>query len=242
LAMQSGTGGSVGFLPVVKLFLLEAVGGAVLGLATGYIAYRLMRGINEYVSELMITIALVMGTYALAHQFHLSGPIAVVVACLLIGERCPEDAMSDETQRYVFSFWTLIDELLNGVLFLLIGLELLVIQFVPAFAWMGAAAIVLVLFARFCAVAAPVTLFGIRHRFEQGTIPVLTWGGVRGGISVALALSLPQVEERGVILAATYAVVLWTIVAQGLTLKKVVARFVPAGTRGVGGITQDDSG
>jgi CPA1 family monovalent cation:H+ antiporter len=242
LAVQSGGNTPVGFLPVAKLFVLEALGGAVLGLVTGYLAYFLMRSINEYVSELMITIALVMGTYALAHKLHISGPIAVVVAGLLIGERGPDDAMSEETHRYVFGFWTLIDELLNGLLFLLIGLELLVIKFAPAFAWMGLAAIALVLFARFCAVAAPVTLFGIRHRFEKGTIPVLTWGGVRGGISVALALSLPLVEERGVILAATYAVVLWTIVAQGLTLKTVVARFVPPGERGVGGITQDDSG
>lgn len=242
LAVQTGGSAQIGVWPVAKLFVLEALGGALLGLITGYIAYWMMRSINEYVSELMISIALVMGTYALAQQLHLSGPIAVVVAGLLIGERGPDDAMSEETQRYLFSFWTLIDELLNGLLFLLIGLELLVIQFAPAFAWIGMASIVLVLFARFCAVSAPATLFGIHNKFENGTIPVLTWGGIRGGISVALALSLPLVDERGVILAATYAVVLWTIVVQGLTLKKVVTKYVPVGERGVSGITEDDSG
>ncbi|MDP4593202.1 MAG: sodium:proton antiporter [Beijerinckiaceae bacterium] len=242
LAVQSGGNAAIGFFPVVKLFVLEAIGGALLGLMTGYAAYWMMRSIDEYVSELMISIALVMGTYALAQSLHISGPIAVVVAGLLIGERGPDDAMSDETQNHLFGFWTLIDELLNGLLFLLIGLELLVIQFAPAFAWIGLASIALVLFARFCAVAAPATLFGISSRFEKGTIPVLTWGGIRGGISVALALSLPLVDERGVILAATYAVVLWTIVVQGLTLKKVVTRYVPAGELGVSGITEADSG
>ncbi len=208
LAVQSGGETQIGFFPVVKLFILEAIGGAILGLIAGYLAYRMMRSIDEYVAELMISIALVMGVYALAQYLHISGPIAVVVAGLLIGERGPDDAMSEETQRHLFSFWTLVDELLNGLLFLLIGLELLIIKFAPAFAWVGMASIVLVLFARFSAVAAPATLFGISKKFNRGTIPVLTWGGIRGGISVALALSLPLVEERGVILAATYAVVL----------------------------------
>lgn len=242
LAVQSGGHADTSFLSVTKLFLLEAVGGALLGLVTGYAAYFMMRSIDEYVSELLISIALVMGTYALAQGLHISGPIAVVVAGLLIGERGPDDAMSDETQRYVFSFWTLVDEMLNALLFLLIGLELLVIKFAPSFIWIGVGAIFLVLFARFCAVAIPVSMFGIAHRFEKGTIPVLTWGGIRGGISVALALSLPLVEERSVILAATYAVVLWTIVVQGLTLKKVVAAKVPASERGASGITQHGSG
>lgn len=242
LATQSGGEESASFFSVTKLFVLEAIGGALLGLIAGYIAYLLMRSIDEYVGEVMISLALVMGTYALAINLHISGPIAVVVAGLLIGERGPDDAMSEETQRYLFGFWTLIDEMLNSVLFLLIGMELLIITFAPAFAWIGAASIVLVLFARFCAVAAPVTLFGIRGRFQTGTIPVLTWGGVRGGISVALALSLPFVEERGVILAATYAVVLWTIVVQGLSLKRVVEWAVPSGDRGVSGITEEDSG
>ncbi|MGE3245275.1 MAG: cation:proton antiporter [Beijerinckiaceae bacterium] len=244
LAFAAGSNGhdTNGVFPVVKLFVLEAFGGALFGLVTGYVAYRMMRSIDEYVAEVIISLALVMGTYAGAQAMHVSGPIAVVVAGLLIGEHGPAKAMSETTERYLFSFWTMMDEILNALLFLLIGLELLVIKFVPAFAWIGLCAIVLVLVARFASVAAPIALFGIRHRFEKGTVPVLTWGGVRGGISVALALSLPLVEERGVILAATYAVVLWTIVVQGLTLKKVVERFVPATGRGVSGITIADSG
>jgi monovalent cation:H+ antiporter, CPA1 family len=220
--------GAVTFLDAVGLFLLEAVGGAVVGVVTGYVAFRAMRMVDEYVVEVFISLALVMGTYALADRLHMSGPIAVVIAGLLIGTRGPGDAMSETTQRYLFGFWAMIDELLNSVLFLLIGLELIVVGVNLRFGWLALAAIPLVLIARTASVVIPVTGLGTFMRFIKGSIPVLIWGGVRGGISVALALSLPYGEERSIILTATYAVVLFTIIVQGLTLKRVIRRTVPS--------------
>lgn len=227
VAIASGAGaGGADLVHIARLFFVEALGGAALGLCTGYLAYRATRALDNYPIETLISLALVTGTYALAAKLHMSGPIAVVVAGILIGNRGPHDAMSDETQQYVFSFWTLVDEILNSVLFLLIGLEVLVLRFEPAFAWLAAASIPLVLLARFLAVSIPVIALQSRQFFVPGTIPVLTWGGLRGGISIALALSLPEVAEKPALLAATYAVVVFTIVVQGLSLRALVKRVV----------------
>ena len=225
LAIASG-GGEGGASPghIAEFFFVEALGGAALGFATGYLAYRSMRVIDNYPLETLISLAVAAGTYAAAAKFHMSGPIAVVVAGILIGNRGPQDAMSDLTQRYVFGFWQLVDEILNSVLFLLIGLEVLVLGFDPAFAWLSLASIPLALIARFLAVALPVVVLRTRQKFAPGTIPVLTWGGLRGGISIALALSLPDAAEKPALLAATYAVVVFTIVVQGLSLRAVVER------------------
>lgn len=220
-----GQGASAG--GIARLFFVEVLGGAVLGLIAGYLAYRAMRRIDNYPIETLITLALVTGTYALAARLHMSGPIAVVVAGILVGNRGPQDAMSDLTQRYVFGFWQLIDEILNSVLFLLIGLEVLVLGFDLTYGWLALAAIPLALLVRLVAVSVPVWLLNRRQRFVAGTIPVLTWGGLRGGISIALALSLPNFAERPALLAATYAVVIFTIVVQGLTLKHVVRMSYP---------------
>nr|WP_197064440.1 sodium:proton antiporter [Methylobacterium sp. ZNC0032] len=225
VAIAAGaSNGAVNAAQVAHLFLVEALGGAILGLITGYVAYRATRAIDDYPIETLITLALVMGTYALASKLHMSGPIAVVVAGILIGNQGPRDAMSDETQRYLFAFWTLIDEVLNSVLFLLIGLEVLVLSFDRIFFWPAVAAIPLVLLARFLAVSIPVLALRSRTEFVRGTIPILTWGGLRGGISIALALSLPGVGEKPILLAATYAAVIFTIVIQGLSLRAVVQR------------------
>lgn len=219
-------GGGIDFLHVGELFFVEALGGAGLGLLAGYVADRAMRAIDDYPIEVLISLALVAGTYTLAAKLHMSGPIAVVVAGLLIGSRGSRAALSDETRRYLFGFWTLIDEILNSVLFLLIGLEVLVLRLDPSFGWLAAFAVPLVLCARLIAVSVPVLALRTTHSFVAGTIPVLTWGGLRGGISVALALSLPEVEEKSLILAATYAVVLFTIIVQGLSLRALVERVV----------------
>lgn len=227
VALAAGAeGGQIDPLHIAELFFVEALGGALLGLLTGYIAYRAMRAIDDYPIEVLISLALVAGTYTLAAQIHMSGPIAVVVAGLLIGNRGPHDALSDETKRYLFGSWTLIDEILNSVLFLLIGLEVLVLRFEPSFGWIAAAAVPLVLFGRLLAVSIPVTVLSSTQTFLRGTIPILTWGGLRGGISVALALSLPELAEKSIILAATYAVVLFTIIVQGLSLRALVERVV----------------
>jgi Na+:H+ antiporter len=228
LLAVASSGDHISVPGAVGAFLLEAVGGGVIGFAAGTAAFYAMRAIDDYVVEVFITLALVTVTYALAGRLHTSGPIAVVVAGLLIGERGQAHAMSETTQRYLFGFWTMIDELLNAVLFLLIGLELLVIDYDLRYSWLAVAVIPLSLAARFISIGAPFAVLRIHTRFIKGSIPVLVWGGVRGGISIALALSLPYGTERPVILTATYAVVLFTIVVQGLTLPRVIKATVPS--------------
>lgn len=226
LAIAAGSSGhgseAVDAAAIAKLFFQEAVGGAVLGIAGGYLAYFAMRRIDEHNLEVLITLALVFGTYALALHLHLSGPIAVVVSGLFIGNHGARFAMSENTRRHVFQFWELADEIMNSVLFLLIGLEVMVIGSAFEYAWLGVIAIVVVLASRWTAVSIPITLLSLRTTFTKGAITMLTWGGLRGGISVALALSLPENEFKAPILAATYAVVVFSIVIQGLTMKPLV--------------------
>lgn len=226
-----GPDGDLGPVEAVRLFVLEALGGIVLGLIAGYLAYFAMRSIDEHNLEVLITLALVLGSYALALKLHISGPIAVVIAGLFIGNYGARFAMSENTRKHVFQFWDLADELLNSVLFLLIGLEVLVIGLSPEYAILALAAIPLVLAARWIAVAIPLSLLSVRREFTPGSLTILTWGGLRGGISVALALSLPESEFKAPILTATYAVVVFSIIIQGLTMKPLVARLIP-GTAG----------
>ncbi|MGI9372731.1 MAG: cation:proton antiporter [Hyphomicrobiales bacterium] len=227
IAISAGAPGgeTVGALDVFKLFMLEAVGGAILGIVAGYIAYAGMRRIDEHNLEVLISLALVCGTYAFALHLHMSGPIAVVVAGLFIGNHGARFAMSENTRRHVFQFWELSDEILNSVLFLLIGLEVLVIGSAFEYAWIALIAIPIVLASRFIAVAIPISLLSLRETFTKGAITMLTWGGLRGGISVALALSLPDTLFKAPILAATYAVVVFSIVIQGLTMKGLVEKL-----------------
>ncbi len=230
VAFASGSGGeATGADGVVTLLLHEAGGGLVLGVVTGYVAYRAMRAIDDFPVEVLITLALVTGTYALAQKLGASGPLAVVAAGLLIGERAPRHAMSDNTQKYVSALWTLIDEVLNSVLFLLIGLEVLVLRFQVSGLTLAAYAVPIVLLARLVAVTAPVLLFRWGGNLCLGNVPFLTWAGVRGGISVALALSIPDSDAKPAILAATYAVVLFTIIVQGSTLGVVARRTLRDG-------------
>lgn len=227
LAIAVGQGSNeVTITHVAELFFLEAVGGAILGLVTGWIAYRAMAMMDEYTLEILITLGIVAGTYALALRLHLSGPIAVVITGLLVGNRGARIGMSDQTRENLFGFWELIDEILNSVLFLLIGLEVLILTLDPSFAWIAASSVPLVLFARFVSVSLPIYALSFRQTFTTGAIPVLTWGGLRGGISVALALSLPAMAHKPLLLAATYAVVLFSVIVQGLTVKTVVNRTV----------------
>ncbi|MGO7613654.1 cation:proton antiporter [Rhizobium ruizarguesonis] len=229
LALASG-GADVGAAKVAELFGVEALGGAVVGLTSGYAAYRAMRAIDDYPVEVLISIALATGCYSLASALHMSGPIAVVVAGILVGNRGPKDALSDVTQRYLFGFWTLVDQILNSVLFLLIGLEVLVLRYDTSILPLALAAIPVALAARFASTIIPVTLLRRHYDFVRGTVIVLVWGGLRGGISIALALSLPETPFKAALLAATYAVVIFTIVVQGLTLGKVASRSLrPSG-------------
>lgn len=221
-----GPDGNIGVLEVAKLFVVEAFGGVILGLVAGFIAYISIRMIDEHNLEVLITLALVTCTYALALHVHTSGPIAVVVAGLFIGNHGAKFAMSENTREHVFQFWELSDEILNSVLFLLIGLEVLVIGIDPTLWWIIPLAIPIVLAARFMAVAIPISLLSIRETFTENAVFILTWGGLRGGISVALALSLPDGPYKAPILACTYGVVVFSIIVQGLTMKGLVARLV----------------
>ncbi|KES21674.1 MULTISPECIES: sodium:proton antiporter [Pseudomonas] len=208
------------------LFLQEAVGGVLFGAALGYGVFLMMRGIDQYQVEVMLTLALVIGGAALAARLHVSAPIAMVVAGLIIGNQARQYAMSDETRRYIDKFWELIDEILNALLFALIGLELLLLPF----NWLHVvAALVLggaVLASRLLTVAPAILVLrqteAGRRQVPSGTIRILVWGGLRGGVSVALALSLPLGEQRDLILSLTYVVVLVSILLQGLSIGPLV--------------------
>ena len=230
VAIAVGGGGhggdSVGVLDVIRLFAQEARGGAALGLAFGYVAFRALKSIDEHNLEVLITLALVMVTYGVAAALHLSGPIAVVIAGLLIGNKGTRLAMSEKTRDHVQKFWSLLDEIINSALFLLIGFEVFALSISGNVVLLMIIAIPLTLAARFISVATPLTLLSLNREFTKGAIPVLTWGGLRGGISVALALSLPESAFKDTILATTYGVVIFSIVVQGLTVKFVVKRMV----------------
>lgn len=211
---------------IAQLFLAEVLGGVVLGLTLGYLAYRLLKSVDNYQVEILITLALCLGGYALAQAIHTSGPLAIVAAGLLIGNR-DELAMSARTREHLGTFWELIDEVLNAVLFVMIGLEVLVLTLDGKYLLAGAGAIPLVLLARLVTVGLPMRLLAIRRQFAPRAITILTWGGLRGGISVALALSLPhatpaQAAARELILTMTYVVVAFSICVQGLTIGKLV--------------------
>jgi CPA1 family monovalent cation:H+ antiporter len=203
---------------VSVLFVKEVVGGFAFGLAVGWLAYRILKTLDNYQVEILVTLALVTGGYALALSMHTSGPIAIVVAGLMIGNAGRKFAMSDRTRERLDTFWELIDEILNSVLFVLIGLELLAVTLNSRFLLAGAVAIPVALMSRFVSLAVPSAVLRPLD-LGPGALKILTWGGLRGGIAVALALSLEPGFERSVILAMTYAVVVFSILVQGLTLK-----------------------
>ncbi len=216
---------NLSFGEISGLFLKEAGGGIIWGLLLGYTGYYLLRSIDNYQVEVLITIAMVMGGYLLANVLHISGPLAVVVAGIITGNKGKMEAMSDTTQDYINKFWELLDEILNALLFLLIGLEMLVLTFDSRTIWIGAIAIVVVLGARYISVFVPTVILSIRTSFDRHLIPILTWGGLRGGISVALALSLPRGEYRDIIISITYIIVVFSIIVQGLTIGKLAKKL-----------------
>ncbi len=235
--------GSAGFdLPRLSLlFLQEAVGGVVFGFVLGFGALVMLRSVDDYKVEVLLSLATAAGGYALAYALHVSGPIAMVVAGLFIGNEARAGAMSEKTREHLDDFWELMDEILNAVLFVLIGLELLIISFSGRTLLAGLVAFPVVILARFIAVALPVSLMRRRRVFTPGAIRVLTWGGLRGGVSVALALSIPghlpsgaRVPEREIVLAITYAVVVISIVVQGLTIGPLLRRSLAKAIEGSG--------
>jgi monovalent cation:H+ antiporter, CPA1 family len=210
---------------IASLLAVEVVGGVVFGAVVGWIAYLMLKSIDSYQVEILLTLAVVTGGYALAHRLHVSGPLAMVVAGLLIGNRGRRLAMSDRTRERLDAFWELVDEYMNAVLFVLIGAEVIVITYTGDFLLAGLIAIPLVLAGRWISVGIPVQSLRMRRAFSPHVIKILTWGGLRGGISVALALSLPKGPERSLFVAMTYVVVIFSIIVQGLSVSRFVRRL-----------------
>ena len=206
---------------IALLFAREAIGGLLYGAALGYAGAWLLRSIDNYQTEVLITLALVMGGYAAAGTLHVSGPLAIVVAGIIIGNKSGEDA-SDITRDYLDKFWHLIDELLNAVLFLLVGFELLLLHASGIVLLIGCCAVVVVLIARLISVALPVAVLRrFKVPFERNVVLLLTWAGLRGGLSLAMALSLPAALHRDELVTVTYCVVVFSIIVQGLTVGKL---------------------
>lgn len=212
---------------IMILLLEEVVGGIVLGLALGFVAYRLMKSIDDYSTEILITIAIVMGGYLLAQFLHFSGPLAVVVAGLIIGHDTIRDrTMSDTTELYIDKFWETWDALLNGVLFVLIGLEILILPFEQNYIIAGIIAIPIILMARYISLGIPIKFYKKKLDFVPNTGIIMAWGGLRGGISIALALTLTHEMSSDLFIIITYCVVIFSIIVQGLTIGPVVNKFI----------------
>ncbi len=217
------TGGDASASHIALLFVEEAIGGAVFGGILGYIINKMLATVDDYPVEILLTLGLVMGGYELARTLHTSGPIAMVIAGLIIGNHGRKHSMSDQTREHLDTFWTLMDEFMNAVLFMLIGLELLVLSPTTNTLIAGLIMIPTLLLIRFIAVGVPVTLMRKKHTFSPKAIQILTWGGLRGGISVALVLSLPAGEIREQLLVISYCIVIFSILIQGMTIGKLVA-------------------
>lgn len=215
----------VSFISILTVFGQEAIGGMILGTIVGWIGYKLIASIDSYKVEVLLTLAIVMGGYTLAHYTHVSGPLAMVIAGLIIGNHGKKLGMSDITTEYVDKFWELIDEILNAVLFVLIGLELLVIKINKTIVLVAVILIFIVLVTRFISLYIPSVLIRLQQEISHKTILILTWGGLRGGISIALALSIPLGLGKDIWVTITYIIVCFSILVQGMTIGKLVTQL-----------------
>ncbi|MFT7073906.1 cation:proton antiporter [Patiriisocius sp. Uisw_017] len=219
-------GDNVSVIDVASLFAQEVIGGIALGLLLGWVTYRLMKSIDDYDIEVIITLATVMVGTAIAHYLHLSAPLAMVTAGLMVGmDTVRDNAMSKITEDYVDKFWELIDVLLNTILFVLIGMEMLVLTFEGSYILAGLLAIPIILLCRFTSLLLPINFFKKKLDFVPNTNLIMTWGGLRGGISIALALGLTEEMHRELFLVITYIVVVFSILVQGLTVSKLVEKL-----------------
>ena len=209
---------------IIWVFIREAGGGVLFGAILGYVGYIGLKTIDNYALEVMITLAIVMGGYSLADTLHLSGPLAMVVAGLITGNKSLDEVVKDTTRDYIQKFWNMIDKLMNAILFLLIGFEMMIVPYNLTLLWLGCITIMIVLFGRFVAVSLPILFLKYRS-FAKNTISILTWGGLRGGISVALALSVPKEMHGNMFVSITYIVVLFSIIVQGLTIGKFAKKL-----------------
>lgn len=207
------------------LFIQEAIGGIVMGIAIGYAGYKLMKSIDHFQTEILISLAMVMGGYSLCHYLHVSGPLAMVMAGIITGNRGKAKAMSDTTRDYLEKFWEVTDEILNAILFMLVGLEIAIVNFKPHYIYTGLIMAVLIIVGRYFSLYLPSLLFGFKKTLNSKTLKIMTWGGLRGGISIALALSLPSHENKDMVVSVTFVVVLFSILVQGFTIEKVIKKL-----------------
>lgn len=226
LQLAQGSEIDISFGNISWLLIKEAIGGFALGTILGIGSSNAMRKIDDYKVSVLITLSVVMGGYLIAHAMHISGPLTMVAAGIVIGNYGKRTAMSATTKDYLNKFWELIDEILNAILFLFIGFELLIIKNITSFWQIGLACIAIVLFARFISIYIPVVLIPFKNKFSNGTIKVLVWGGLRGGVSIALVLSMDEGPYKPVLVAVTYFVVVFSIIVQGLTVGKVASRVL----------------
>ncbi len=210
---------------ITWIFIREAGGGVLFGWLLGYIGYIALRSIDNYAVEVLITLAIVMGGYWFAELLHVSGPLTMVIAGLITGNKSMDEVASDVTRDYIGKFWEMIDEVMNAILFLLIGFEMLIIPFNFTLLWLGCITILMVLFGRLVSVSLPIRILKYKNSFPNNTIPILTWGALRGGISVALALSIPKYMYGEMFVSITYIVVLFSILVQGLTIGKFAKKL-----------------
>lgn len=226
--VAAGKGGGFSATDAIVLFLKEAVGGILFGAAMGYVAYFFIKSIANYRVEVLITLATVTLGYTVADHIHVSAPLAIIVTGIIVGSKVRGIALSQTSWDYLGKFWDLIDEIFNAILFLLIGMQILQVKIYPAIVYIGLVMILVVLLARWVSVYFPVLLMRFKMRFEKNAVAILVWGGLRGGLSVAMALSLPQSLHRDELVLITYIIVIFSIIVQGLTIGKLATRFKTA--------------
>ncbi|KAA0989367.1 cation:proton antiporter [Dyadobacter aurulentus] len=226
LALARGEEVNTSFSGISMLLIKEALGGIALGMVLGFVGSQMIYRVDGYNVHVLITLAIVMGGHLVAQAMHMSGPLAMVAAGLVVGNYGKNLGGVSETERdYIDKFWELVDEILNAILFLIIGFELLLIPDLKQYGWAGVIAIAVVLFARFVSIYIPVKLIPFRNKFGKKSITILVWGGLRGGVSIALALSIDNELNKEILLAVTYFVVLFSIIVQGLTVGKLTAKM-----------------
>lgn len=225
LLKLASPGANLDATSILMLFSQEAIGGIVIGLIIGFIGFKFIASIDNYQVEVLITLAIVMGGYTLAHYLHVSGPLAMVVAGLITGNQSKTLGMSDITARYVDGFWELIDEILNALLFVLIGLELLVIQTDRKIILVAIIILGITIITRYISIFIPSISVRLKERITQKTRLILTWGGLRGGISIALALSINPEFNKEIWVTITYVIVCFSILVQGLTIGKLAKKI-----------------
>jgi len=226
LQLAQGSNIDISFTNISWLLIKEAFGGFLLGTLLGIGASNAMRKIDDYKVSVLITLSVVMGGYLIAHSIHISGPLTMVAAGIVIGNYGKRTAMSAVTKDYLNKFWELIDEILNAILFLFIGFELLIIRNITDYWLIGLCGILIVLFSRFLSIYIPVKVIPFRNKFSSGTIKVLVWGGLRGGVSIALVLSMDEGPYKPLLVGITYFVVVFSIIVQGLTVGKLAKKVL----------------